>query len=118
MITVHFKNLEKSLLAKEAAISKVNNIIQKFPSMKNSKIKIFLEMQNSPIQAGPDLFKVKVYIASGFYSGIVIQKSHSNLYVALAYVSDYLLERLNRFSDKIRIKARNNARKIGELHFE
>ncbi len=112
MILIKFKNLEKSEMAKEAVSEKIEALVEKFPDLAKCKIQVTLEMENSPMQAGPDFFKVKLLISSGKYSGITIEKAHSNLYVSLAEVSDHILENLNRVGDKIRIKNIKNARKI------
>ena len=71
-----------------------------------------LEIENSPTQAGPDLFKVKIHVSRGLYNGITVEKSNSNLYVALAEMVDHLLEKFNRFGDKARVKERTGARRL------
>jgi ribosome-associated translation inhibitor RaiA len=111
MIQIIFKNLEKSELAREAATERIETMIHKFPILKESRISVTLEMENSPLQAGPDLFKVKVQVSGGRYRGIRIVKSSSNLYVALAGVVDLMLENLNTHGDKLRVKERSKARK-------
>jgi ribosome-associated translation inhibitor RaiA len=112
MIIVKFKNLEKSELAREAAQERIEALVAKFPDMEESKIQITLEMENSPLQAGPDLFKVKLYIAGGRYDKITVEKKHANLYGALAEIVEHMLEKLNRFGDRVRVKERRRARQI------
>lgn len=113
MIQVKFKNLDKSEIAREAARDRMESLAEKFPDLSESKIQITLEMENSPTQAGPDLFKVKVYVAGGRYDGITVEKANSNLYVALAEVVDHMLEVLNRFGDRLRVRERKAARQLG-----
>ncbi len=112
MIQIKFKNLDKSQLAREAVYERVETLVEKFEDLTQSKILVTLEMENSPVQAGPDLFKVKLHVAGGRYDGITVEKSDANLYVALADVLDHMLEVLNRFGDKIRVKERKIARKL------
>lgn len=112
MIKITFRNLEKSELAREAAMERIELIVDKFEQLRESRIHVTLEMENSPTQAGPDLFKVKVQISGGRYQGVRIVKSDANLYVALADVVDHMLETLNRFGDKARITERNKARRL------
>ena len=112
MIQVKFKNLDKSEMAREAVQDRLEILSDKFPDLGQSKIQVTLEMENSPTQAGPDLFKVKIHVARGRYDGITIEKSDSNLYVALAEVSDHMLEALNRFGDRARVKERKRARNL------
>lgn len=112
MIKVVFKNLEKSELAREVVQERVDSIVEKFEKLKDGRIQVTLEMQNSPSQSGPDLFKVKLQVSGSRYHGLRVEKSATSLYVALADMVDHMLELLNRFSDKIRVKERNHARKL------
>ena len=112
MIQIKFKNLEKSEMAREAAQDRIDALADKFPDLNDCKVHVTLEMENSPIQAGPDLFKVKLHVSRGRYHGITVEKSDSSLYGALAEVVDHMLEKLNRFGDRARLKERKNARQI------
>jgi ribosome-associated translation inhibitor RaiA len=112
MITIKFKNLDKSELAQEAVRVRMEAIIEKFPDLSKSKLQITLEMENSPTQAGPDLFKVKLHIVRGRYDGVTVEKADSNLYIALAEVAEHMLEKLNRAGDRARVKERTRARQI------
>ncbi|MBY0553824.1 HPF/RaiA family ribosome-associated protein [bacterium] len=114
MIKIKFKNLDQSEMAREAVTERINVIIEKFPDLQNSKIDVTLEMENSPFKAGPDAFLVKVFVHTGRYKGITVSKTNPNLYVALADLVDNMLEKLNRFGDKVRIKERNKARKLAQ----
>lgn len=112
MISIVFKNLEKSELAREAARERMETLIEKFPDLQRSRMRVTLSMENSPTQAGPDLFRVKVFCHGGRYRGVGLEKTSTNLYVALADVVDHLLERLNRFGDKHRVIQRQQSRKV------
>lgn len=112
MIQVKFKNLEKSEMAREATMDRVMALTEKFPDLNQSKIQVTLEMENSPVKAGPDLFKVKLHVIGGRYDGVKIEKENANLYVALADVVEHMLESLNRFGDKARNKERSRARQF------
>ncbi len=112
MIKVIFKNLERSALATELATERLEGVIEKFPQLRNSQMTITLEMNNSPHHAGPDLFTVKVHVKGSKYRGTRLEKSASNLYVALADVVDHMLEKLNRCGDRSRVKDRRVARKL------
>lgn len=116
MIQIKFKNLEKSEIAREAVEDKINGLVEKFPALKESQLKVTLEMENSQFQAGPDLFKVKFLVSRGRYDGVIVEKKNSNLYIALADLSDHLLETLNRFGDKERVKDRTRSRKASLRH--
>ncbi len=115
MIKVIFKNLDRSELATEAATERMEAVIEKFPDLENNSISITFEMLNSPAHAGPDLFSVGVQVHSGRYRGVRLQKSAPNLYIALAHVVDHLLEILNRFGDRSRVKERKRARNLSAI---
>lgn len=104
MIAIVFKNLNKSVYVKELVIERLNTIIERFPFLLESKIRATVSMDNSPLQAGLDSFSVKVHVSGGKYHGIILKKSSSNFYSALSDLVDHMLERLNRFSDKNRVK--------------
>lgn len=115
MIQIKFKNLERSELARQAALERIDAIVEKFEDLKDSRITVTLEMENSPIQAGPDVFNVKIHVAGGRFDGTVVTKSSSNLYVALADLVEHMLEKLNRFGDRERVKERAKARRLPRL---
>jgi ribosome-associated translation inhibitor RaiA len=110
MIQVKFKNLERSDLVQEAVVERVETLIKKFPDLSKSLIEVTLEMENSPIQAGPDLFSVKLRISRGRFGGMTVTKADANLYKALADLFDHMLEKINRAGDKERVKQRAKAR--------
>lgn len=111
MIQVLFKGLEPSEMAKEAVIERLDVIVEKFPDLQSSRIRVTLEMENSPHKPGPDQFTVKLHVFQGRYRGITVSKSESNLYVALADVVEHMLEKLNRFGDRNRVKKRTQERR-------
>lgn len=115
MIKIVFKDLEKSELAKQVALDRLQDAIVRFPDLEKCRVSVTLSMENSPTQAGPDVFTVKFRCQSGKYKGVILERSASTLYIALAEVSECLLERLNRFGDKERVKNIKKARKMQRL---
>ncbi len=118
MITISFKNLEPSQLARQSVQERILGVVGKFPDLKVNQIKIVLEMKNSRLQAGLDMFSIQLHIVSGRYENIKITKSSPNLYVALAELCDLLLSLLNRHGDRARVKSTKLARKIKKSKFE
>lgn len=112
MIQVMFKGLDKSELAKTAAIERIGSVVEKFPDLHASRIHVTLEMQNSPHKAGPDFFSVKMQIFGGRFNNLGMKKSATNLYQALAEVVEHMLEKLNRWGDRQRVKNRSRARRL------
>lgn len=112
MIQVKFKNLDKSEIIRETVTERVEVLGEKFEDLRDCRMTVTLEMENSPLQAGPDLFNVKLHIGTGRFKGVTVTKSNSNLYKALADLVDHMLEKLNRTGDKERVKQRTKARHI------
>lgn len=111
MIQITFKNLERSELAEEAVQDRLQEALERFPDLSQAKLHVTLAMENSPRQTGPDLFRVKLRVSGGKYHGVILEKEASSLYAALADLNEHLLERLNRFGDKLRVKLRSRERK-------
>ena len=112
MIRIVFNNLEESQLVRDTAIQKIHATVDRFPDLIDHRMTLTLSMDNSPTKPGPDLFTVKLRIVGKKYSNIFLEKSATNLYIALADVVEHALERLNRFGDKKRVKQRNRERKL------
>ncbi len=112
MIRILFKNLKHSELAKRIVEDRIEQVFSRFPDLVRSRVTVTLSMENSPSQPGPDRFHVKLRINGGRYNGIILEKDAANLYLALAEVDEHLLERLNRFGDKQRIRERKQSRRL------
>lgn len=111
-LTIAFKNLDKSELAQEIVKERMSEFYIKFPNLRNHDVRICLSMDNSFIQAGPDLFTAKLIVQGPHFRRLILAKSAPNLYEALADLDGHLLERLNRAGDRRRIKNRNQERKL------
>lgn len=115
MIKVTFKNLTKSDIVVAAIEQRVKAIRSKFPNLNVSDILVLAEMKNSPLQAGPDLFTISLEIRRGVYQGVRVERSAPNLYRALSDLFELLLLKLNRVSDRARVRERTSARRILRL---
>jgi ribosome-associated translation inhibitor RaiA len=118
MLKIVFKNMESSQLAKETVQEKINRVIEKFPSLKDHKITLTLEMENSPKQAGPDLFTVSSMVSGKTYKGLKIKRSSGNFYIATAELADGLKELLSRESDRLIKSHRIQNNSLGEQFYE
>jgi ribosome-associated translation inhibitor RaiA len=110
--------MESSQLAKETVQEKINPIIEKFPSLEGHKITLTLEMENSPKQAGPDLFTVSSMVNGKTYKGLKIKRSSGNFYVATAELADGLNELLSHESDRLFKSQRKQKNPKGERFYE
>lgn len=104
MIRIVFKNLDRSEFLQKASLERMESLLEKFPDLRDSQLQVTIEMENSPLQAGPDQFTVKLRVSGGRYSGVTVSKSEPDPYVALAELSEHMLEKLNRFGDRARVK--------------
>ena len=101
MITqIRFVRLGKSEMIKEAIEDKVEPILDKFNLDDQSKAYIDVEMENSPHQAGRDVFKVKLFFKEGSMEGFVLEKSDINFYKALSQLTSTLATNIDRFKGK------------------
>lgn len=111
MIQVRFRHLDRSEILENAVIERFDALVEKFPSLKQSRIQVVLAMENSPFQAGPDLFQVKILLVGGRLGGVTLVKEDANFYRALALAAEGMLERLNRAGDKQRVRKLSKARR-------
>lgn len=114
MIQVLFKNLKPSELIRQAIADRLSDDLVRFPDLTADAISVLVEMENSPTQAGPDLFRVKLRVTKGRYRGVILEKTANSFYIALADLNENLVERLNRFGDKQRAKRRKQAQHFGD----
>ncbi len=110
-----FKNMTRSEFIEHAIEARVDQMREKFPDLQTSRIHVTVEMDNSPLQPGPDLFKLSLHVENGRYKDVRTSKSSQNIYHALAELHEHLLERFNRFGDRGRVKERRLARRIQKL---
>jgi ribosome-associated translation inhibitor RaiA len=116
MLKIVFKNLEPSQLAREIVKDRIEPIVEKFPSLAEHKVTLTLEMENSPKQAGPDLFTVSSMVNGKNFKDLRIKKSSENLYLATADLADGLNELFSRESDRLFKKKRKPQIIEGELY--
>jgi ribosome-associated translation inhibitor RaiA len=115
MIKVIFKNVEKSKLAESIVESKLAEAVDKFPDLAHHKLQATLFAENKPSQPGPDLFGIKLIVRGKKFYNLVLEKKASTLYQAVAELCEGLLERLNRATDRTRVKRRTQERKAQKL---
>ncbi len=101
MFRIVFKNMESSQLAKDFLQQKITLIIDKFPLLQGHRITITVEMENSPQQAGPDLFTLSSFVSGKNFRGLKIKKSSENFYHAAAELFDGLNELLGQESHRL-----------------
>ena len=106
MVKVIFKNLEKSEMVSEIVQDKISHVLEKFPELTNVNATISVEMENSPVHAGKDDFRVKLVMTNSRLRPVVIQKAGTNLYQAAAILADRLFEVLHRSLEKRRDQRR------------
>lgn len=118
MVKIVFKNLEPSQFARNIVKERVEPVIEKFPSLAGHKITLTLEMENSPNQAGPDLFTISSMVTGKTFKNLKIKKSSGNFYLATAELADGFNELLSRESDRLLKKKRKQKLTTGEIIYE
>ena len=112
MVQVKFKGLKYSTFLESSIERRMRAFIEKFPELQIGKMTITVEMENSPFKRGPDQFRVKLAIFGGKFSNIVLTKRGSHPYLALAELADKLLEKVNRYGDKCRVRKYHDERRM------
>lgn len=112
MVDVKFRNMPETQLVRNVAIRRIEEAVARFPKSRPRVILVTLITENSAQKPGPDVYRARTEIVGGRYHGLILDKSAPDLYVALAGVVEGLLERLNRFSDKVRILDRKLGRRL------
>jgi ribosome-associated translation inhibitor RaiA len=110
-IQVVFQNLKKSEFIKSLVVDRVQSVLEKFPQNRRGKAVVYVSMENSPRQAGPDLFGVKVMLKSSIARSMVFSKKAGSLFQATADVADGLLESMHRQHDKMLDRERDKQRR-------
>lgn len=117
MTQVIFRNFDRSEFVERVATDRIQEVLAKFPEFRASTSTITLYMDNSPVQAGPDLFGARLYVKAPRGRALIIEKSDLNMHMAIAKLSEALLERLHRFMDKERSVQRRRGSKIQKKAF-
>ena len=115
MDRIIFKNVERSDLIAEVATERMASVLERFPDLDPFDFRLTISMDNSPQQAGPDVFSARFHATAGRYKGVILEASENNLYAALAVLTDGLQERLNRSGDRARVLGRAQKRSLRAL---
>lgn len=116
MLKIVFKNLEPSQLARDIVKDKIEPVIEKFPFLADHNITLTLEMENSPNQAGPDLFTVSSMVTGKAFKNLKMKKSSQNFYLATAELVDGFNELLGRESDRLFKNNRKHKLTTGDFY--
>lgn len=114
-VQVVFQNLEKSEFVEEIVHERIESVLEKFPQTQNGNATVYVSMENSHHQAGPDFFKVKLMLKGLKMKPIILAKHSKNLYEATAQVVDSLFESFHRHSEKLLTNRRSSQRKLKHL---
>ncbi len=109
-VQVVFQNLKKSEFIRAFVTDRVLSVLEKFPQNRRGKATVYVSMENSPRQAGPDVFGVKVMLRNSVIKTFVLSKKAGSLFQATADVAEGLLETLHRHSERILRQKRSRER--------
>jgi hypothetical protein len=110
-IQVVFQNLKKSEFVKSLVLDRVQSVLEKFPQNRRGKAVVYVSMENSPRQSGPDVFGVKVFLKNSVARSFILSKKAASLFQATAEVADGLLENMHRQHDKMQRRERDKQRR-------
>ncbi|MEM7646327.1 MAG: hypothetical protein AAF203_05415 [Pseudomonadota bacterium] len=109
---IRFVRLKKSELVREAIEDRMAPLLKKYKGVNEKDVFIEVEMENSPHQAGRDLFRLKFNIKEGELRGFILEKSDINFYRALSSLANSLPANINRFRARRDRKSYNRIRKL------
>lgn len=112
MLKIVFKNLEPSQLARDIVQERITPVIKKFPALANHKVTLTLEMENSPNQAGPDLFTITSTGSGKTFKNLRMRKSSINFYLATAELVDGFNKLLSHENERLKKITKTNRRTI------
>ncbi len=116
MMKVIFRNVESSEITRATVEDRLLPIVEKFPYLREHRVRATVSMENSPAHPGRDQFTLKVRISGPRVRSLILEKSDVHLHTALAEVADHLLEALNRAGDRERVvRRRRDRRPTGAL---
>lgn len=93
--------MESSELARDVVEKRIGMVISKFPSLQGHQVTLTLEMENSPQQAGADVFTVSSMINGKIYKDLKLKRSSDHFYQAIAELADGLKVLLSRETDRL-----------------
>jgi ribosome-associated translation inhibitor RaiA len=114
MLKIVFKNMESSQLAKGIVQNRMSPIFEKFPALEGHRITLTIEMENSPRQAGPDLYTISSMVNGKTFKGVRVKKSSGNFYHATAELADALNELLRHEIDRLTKSKKKKTTKSGD----
>jgi len=88
-------------------LERIKPVLQKFSLLQSHQMKITLEIENSPKQAGPDVYSVCTLIHGKKYKNFLIKKKSNDFYRALAEIVDGLQFHLSKANDRLIAKKLN-----------
>ena len=109
---IRFIRLTKSELITEAIEDRILPAISKFSDIRHKDIVTEIAMENSPHQAGRNLFRVKIKIVRGKMRGFTLEKSDISFYRALANITTSLPSTIKKFRSKKQGKALKQLRRF------
>ena len=110
-VRVVFQNLKKSEFVKNFVTERVLAVLEKFPQNSRGKAVVYVSMENSPRQAGPDVFGVKVMLQNTVIKNFILSKKAGSLFQATSDLAEGLLETLHRQSERVLRRNRDNERR-------
>jgi ribosome-associated translation inhibitor RaiA len=102
MLNIVYKNFEPTNYTKEIILERIKPIINKFSLDHKHRVRITLEVVNSPSQAGADVYSITTFIHGITYKNFKMKRSSSDFFRAIADLVDGLQFQLGKENNRIK----------------
>lgn len=101
MFKIVFKNMKSSTLISANLHNRLGPVLEKYPYLKRHRVTVTIEMENSPLKAGPDFYSISVMLTGKIFKDLRMKKSSDNIYLAVSDLTEGLTGYLSRTHERL-----------------
>lgn len=112
-VQVLFHDLTRNEVSEQIVQDRIEKVLEKFQLAADMKAQVFISRESSEV-TGPDHFSVRIIVSGKRLKPIVIHQLGQNVFQAVAFACDRLLEVMHRHLEKRRDGLRQSRRDFKE----
>jgi ribosome-associated translation inhibitor RaiA len=101
MFKIVFKNMKSSTLISANLHNRLGPVLEKYPYLKRHRVTVTIEMENSPLHAGPDFYSISVMLTGKTFKDLRMKKSSDNIYLVVSDLTEGLTGYLSRTHERL-----------------